>query len=42
VGIDHTECGRLVAQMMQDPAEHRMLEYIGEITGVKFVLIIHN
>jgi hypothetical protein len=27
---------------VQDPAKHRVLEYVGEVTGVKFVLIVHG
>ena len=42
VSIDHTERSWLVAQIMQDPAKHRVLENVGEVTGVKFVLIVHG
>jgi hypothetical protein len=42
MGIDHTKCGRLFAQIMQDSAEHYVLEYVGEIPGMEFVPIVHN
>ena len=40
--VDHAEGGRLVAQMHQDAREHRVLDDIGEIAGVKGVAIVHR
>jgi hypothetical protein len=42
VGVDHTECCRLPTQVVQDATKDGMLEYIGEITSVEFVVIIHD
>jgi len=42
VRLDHTERSWLTAQIVQDPAKHRVLENVGEVTGVEFVLIIHG
>jgi hypothetical protein len=42
VGVDHTECCRLPTQVVQDATKNGMLEHIGEIASVEFVLIIHD
>ena len=42
VRLDHAERSWLTAQIVQDPAKHRVLENVGEVTGVEFVLIIHG
>ena len=42
VGVDHAERCRLAAQIVQDAAEHGMLEYISKIAGMKFVVVVHS
>ena len=40
--VDDTECSRLAAQIVQDATKHGVLENIGKIAGMKFVVIVHN
>ena len=42
MGIEDAERRRLRAQMQQDAHEHRVLEDIGEVAGVKGVAIVHG
>ena len=42
MGVDHPEGGRLVAQMYQDAGKHDVLVHVGEIPGVKGVLVVHE
>src|SRR5689334_9702453 len=42
MGVDHAEGGRLVPQIVQNATEDDVLEHIGEIAGVKFVIVIHG
>jgi hypothetical protein len=42
VGIDDPESGRLDAQMNEDARKYDVLVHIGEIPGVKGVLIVHE
>ncbi len=42
MGIDHAETGRLLAQIMQNAAQHRVFEHIGETAGMEGVAIIHG
>ena len=41
MGVDDAERGRLLAQVMQDTAQHRVLEDIGEAAGMEGVAVIH-
>ena len=42
VGIDHPERGGLLAQMHDHPTKDRVLDDLGEISGVKRMAIIHG
>ena len=42
MGIDDPESGRLDTQMNEDARKDDVLVYIGEIAGVKGVLIVHE
>ena len=42
MGVDDAERGRLVAQMHEDARQHRVLDDVGEIAGVKGVAIVHG
>ena len=42
MGVDDAERRRFLAQMHEDAHQHRVLDHIGEIAGVKGVAIIHG
>jgi len=42
MGVDDAEGRRLLAQMHENAHQHRVLDHIGEIAGVKVVAIIHG
>ena len=42
MGVDDTEGRRLRTQMHQDANEHRVLDDVGEIAGMKGVAIVHR
>jgi hypothetical protein len=42
MSVDDAECCRLAAQIVQDAAKHCMLEHIGKIAGMEFVVIVHD
>ena len=42
MGVDDAEGLFLGAQMNEHAGEHRVLEHIGEITGVETVAVIHG
>ena len=41
MAVDHAETGGLAPQIGEDARQHDMLVDVGEITGVKRVLIVH-
>jgi len=41
VGVDDAERRRLLAQVREDAHQHRVLDHIGEVAGMKDVTIIH-
>ncbi len=42
MGVDDAESGRLAAQVMQNAAEHGVLEHVGEAAGMEGVAIVHG
>ncbi len=40
--VEDAERRRLATQMHEDAREHRVLEHVGEISGVKGVPIVHG
>ena len=40
--VDHPERRGLLAQMHEDPREHRVLDHVGEIPGMEGVAVIHG
>ena len=42
MGVDDAERRRLGAQVHQNANQHRMLDHIGKVAGVKGVAIIHG
>ena len=42
MGVDDSKRSRFIAQIVQDAAKHDMLEYIGEIAGMEFMVVIHD
>ena len=42
MGVDDAERRRLVAQVHQNADQHRMLDDVGEVAGVKGVAIVHE
>ena len=42
MGVDDAEGRRLRAQMHQDANEHRVLDDVGKIAGMKGVAIVHR
>ena len=42
MGIDDAESGRLAAQMDEDARQHRVLDDIGKIAGVKGMAVVHR
>src|SRR5262249_53564543 len=42
MGVDDAERRRLAAQVQENAGEHRMLDDVGEIAGVKSMAIVHD
>jgi hypothetical protein len=42
VGVDHSERGRLAAQMFENSRQHEVFMHVGEIAGMECVLIVHR
>jgi hypothetical protein len=40
--VDHAEGGVLCAQMLQDQAQHRVLEDVGKAAGMKGVTVVQS
>jgi hypothetical protein len=41
MGVDDADRRVLLLQIEDDPRQHRMLDHIGEVSGVKGVAIVH-